>query len=164
VLDSQFASEYAILLSFGVVLDGTMLEAVTRSTTGINGSSEGIVAVLVASDTASALNVSLGSVQVLAVQQISSRQLLVNVSATVPVDAEAEAAAASTQDLSAGESGMYASSQAQAASSTSVPACEAPGACCQGIASGVSQLVIAAGSCVISLYPVRAGSLDALIC
>jgi hypothetical protein len=104
VLDSQGASKYAILLSFGVVLDGTMLEAVTRSTTGINGSSEGIVAVLVASDTASALNVSLGSVQVLGVQQIGSRQLLVNVSATVPVDAEGEAAAATTQDLSAGES------------------------------------------------------------
>jgi hypothetical protein len=103
VIDSQGASEYAILLSFGVVLEGTMLEAVTRSTTGINGSSEGIVAVLVASDTASALNVSLGSVQVLAVQQIGSRQLLVNVSATVPVDAEGEAAAATTQDLSAGE-------------------------------------------------------------
>ncbi|WIA09604.1 hypothetical protein OEZ85_008996 [Tetradesmus obliquus] len=103
VLDSQGASEYAILLSFGVVLDGTLLEAVTRSTTGINGSSEGIVAVLVASDTASALNVSLGSVQVLAVQQISSRQLLVNVSATVPVEAEGEAAAATTQDLSADE-------------------------------------------------------------
>jgi hypothetical protein len=45
-------------------------------------------------------------VQVLAVQQISSRQLLVNVSATVPVDAEAEAAAATTQDLSAGEGAM----------------------------------------------------------
>ncbi|WIA29687.1 hypothetical protein OEZ86_012169 [Tetradesmus obliquus] len=103
VLDSQGASEYAILLSFGVVLDGTLLEAVTRSTTGINGSSEGIVAVLVASDTASALNVSLGSVQVLAVQQIGSRQLLVNVSATVPVEAEGEAAAATTQDLSADE-------------------------------------------------------------
>eukprot|EP00882_Tetradesmus_deserticola_P017196 GHRQ01018409.1.p3 GENE.GHRQ01018409.1~~GHRQ01018409.1.p3 ORF type:complete len:140 (-),score=55.82 GHRQ01018409.1:48-467(-) len=91
------------MLKFGVVLDGTMLEAVTRSTTGINGSSEGIVAVLVASDTATALNVSLGRVQVLAVQQISNRQLLVNVTATVPVDAAAEAAAAAMQDLSAGE-------------------------------------------------------------
>lgn len=101
VIDSQSASDYAILLSFGVVLDGTTLEAVTRSTTGINGSSKGIVAVLVRGDTASALNVSLGSVKVLAVQQISSRQLLVNVSATVPVPID-DGAAAATQDLSAG--------------------------------------------------------------
>jgi hypothetical protein len=35
-----------------------------RSLTGINGSSEGIVGVLVRGDTASALNISLGSVQV----------------------------------------------------------------------------------------------------
>lgn len=38
--------------------------AVCRSLTGINGSSEGIVGVLVRGDTASALNISLGSVQV----------------------------------------------------------------------------------------------------
>lgn len=57
--------------------------------------------VLVRGDTASALNISLGSVQVLAVQQINSRQLLVNVSAALPVTAQQEAAAAS-QDLSAG--------------------------------------------------------------
>eukprot|EP00879_Flechtneria_rotunda_P014074 GHRR01014704.1.p1 GENE.GHRR01014704.1~~GHRR01014704.1.p1 ORF type:complete len:398 (+),score=116.21 GHRR01014704.1:218-1411(+) len=94
------ASDYAILVSFGVVVDGAALEAVTRSTTGINGSSEGIVAVLIQGDTATALNVSLGDVQVLGVQQIGTRQLLVNVSATVPVPAEA-AAAAATDDLSA---------------------------------------------------------------
>lgn len=35
-----------------------------RSLTGINGSSEGIVGVLVRGDTATALNISLGSVQV----------------------------------------------------------------------------------------------------
>jgi hypothetical protein len=37
---------------------------VCRSLTGINGSSEGIVGVLVRGDTATALNISLGSVQV----------------------------------------------------------------------------------------------------
>jgi len=69
---------------------------------GINGSSERIVAVLVRSDTAVALNVTVGSVQVLAVQQIGTRQLLINVSATVPMPAEQEAVAA-VRDLSAGE-------------------------------------------------------------
>lgn len=41
-----------------------MCAAVCRSLTGINGSSEGIVGVLVRGDTATALNISLGSVQV----------------------------------------------------------------------------------------------------
>lgn len=101
--DSLAASDVAILLSFGLLLDGASLEAVSRSLTGINGSSEGIIGVLVRGDTASALNVSLGSVQVLAVQQINSRQLLVNVSAAVPVSSsQQEAAAAASNDLSAG--------------------------------------------------------------
>lgn len=105
-LDGAVDYEYALLLSFGVVLDGALLEAVSRSTTGINGSSEGIVAVLVKSDTATALNVSVGSVQVLGVQQLDSRQLLVNVSATVPVAGEVQeqqdGVAADAQDLAAG--------------------------------------------------------------
>jgi hypothetical protein len=102
-LDDRLAtSDVAILLSFGLLLDGTSLEAVSRSLTGINGSSEGIVGVLVRGDTASALNISLGSVQVLAVQQINSRQLLVNVSAALPVTSQQEAAASASQDLSAG--------------------------------------------------------------
>jgi hypothetical protein len=42
------------------------------------------------------------SMQVLAVQQIGSRQLLVNVSAALPVSTD-QAAAAAQQDLSAGE-------------------------------------------------------------
>lgn len=104
-LSSATDSEYALLLSFGVVLDGAMLEAVSRSTTGINGSSEGIVSVLVRSDTATALNVSLGSVQVNGVQQLDSRQLLINVSAAVPVaedQAQQDGATADAQDLAAG--------------------------------------------------------------
>jgi hypothetical protein len=95
------ASEYIILLSFGVVLDGTNLASVSRATTGINGSSEGIVAVLVQGDTAAALNVSLHAVEIGGVSQINARQLLVNVSATVPLDAE-KAALQKQQDLSAG--------------------------------------------------------------
>jgi hypothetical protein len=89
------------MLSFGVVLSGASLGAVSRDTTGINGSSEGIVAVLVRSDTASALNVSLEAVTIGGVRQISRRRLLVNVSAAVPFNTE-DVAAADTQDLSAG--------------------------------------------------------------
>lgn len=33
-IDAYSTAEYAMLLSFGLVLDGTSLEAVTRSTTG----------------------------------------------------------------------------------------------------------------------------------
>jgi hypothetical protein len=44
------------------LLDRALLPC--RYLTGINGSSEGIVGVLVRGDTASALNISLGSVQV----------------------------------------------------------------------------------------------------
>lgn len=44
-------------------------------------------------------------VQVLAVQQIGSRQLLVNVSAALPVSTDQAAAAAKQQDLSAGAAG-----------------------------------------------------------
>jgi len=93
--------EYVIMLSFGVVLSGASLGAVSRDTTGINGDSEGIVAVLVRSDTASALNVSLEAVTIGGVRQISQRRLLVNVSAAVPVNTE-DVAVADTQDLSAG--------------------------------------------------------------
>ncbi|GBF99616.1 hypothetical protein Rsub_12295 [Raphidocelis subcapitata] len=92
--------EYVIMLSFGVVLSGASLGAVSRATTGINGNSEGIVAVLVRSDTASALNVPLEAVTIAGVQQLSQRRLLVNVSAAVPFNTEG-AAAADTQDLSA---------------------------------------------------------------
>lgn len=91
---------YAIFVSFSVLLNGTSLDRVSRDTTGINGSSEGIVAVLVRGDTAVALNVSLEQVQIMGVRQISSRQLLVNVSATVPVNTE-DSTASNTQDLSA---------------------------------------------------------------
>lgn len=76
--------------------------ACCRSLTGINGSSEGIVGVLVRGDTATALNVSLSSVQVLAVQQVGSRQLLVNVSAALPLDRDHASGEALQQDLSAG--------------------------------------------------------------
>lgn len=79
-----------------------MMFFLVHADAGINGSSERIVAVLVRSDTAVALNVTVGSVQVLAVQQIGTRQLLINVSATVPMPAEQEAVAA-VRDLSAGE-------------------------------------------------------------
>ncbi len=94
--------EYVIMLSFGVVLSGASLGAVSRDTTGINGDSAGIVAVLVRSDTASALNVSLEAVTIGGVRQISQRRLLVNVSAAVPVNTE-DVAVAETRDLSAGE-------------------------------------------------------------
>lgn len=105
-LPSTNGSEYALLLSFGVVLDGALLETVSRSTTGINGSSEGIVSVLIRSDTATALNVTLGSVQVNSVQQLDSRQLLINVSAAVPVPDDQQqqgGPTADAQDLAAGE-------------------------------------------------------------
>jgi hypothetical protein len=94
--------EFVIMLSFGVLLSGASLGAVSRDTTGINASSEGIVAVLVRSDTASALNVSLEAVTIGGVRQISRRRLLVNVSAAVPFNTE-DVAAADTRDLSAGE-------------------------------------------------------------
>lgn len=100
-VDSLATPEYVMMLSFGVVLSGASLRAVSRDTTGINGSSEGIVAVLVRSDTASALNVSLEAVTIGGVRQVSRRQLLVNVSAAVPINTE-DAAAADTRDLSAG--------------------------------------------------------------
>eukprot|EP00878_Enallax_costatus_P024446 GHUV01026086.1.p1 GENE.GHUV01026086.1~~GHUV01026086.1.p1 ORF type:complete len:468 (+),score=93.20 GHUV01026086.1:848-2251(+) len=105
-LPSTNGSEYALLLSFGVVLDGALLETVSRSTTGINGSSEGIVSVLIRSDTATALNVTLGSVQVNGVQQLDSRQLLINVSAAVPVpgdQAQQDGPTQEAQDLAADE-------------------------------------------------------------
>ena len=95
------APDYAVLLSFGVVLSGASLGAVSRDTTGINGSSEGIVAVLVRSDAAAALNVTLDAVSIGGVREMARRRLLVNVSAAVPVNVE-DAALADTRDLSAG--------------------------------------------------------------
>ncbi|KAI8474978.1 MAG: hypothetical protein J3K34DRAFT_456569 [Monoraphidium minutum] len=94
------APEYVMLLSFGVVLSGASLGAVSRDTTGINASSEGIVAVLVRSDTASALNVGLEAVTIGGVRQLARRRLLVNVSAAVPINTE-DAAVADARDLSA---------------------------------------------------------------
>jgi hypothetical protein len=122
-VDGSFPSDYAILLSFGVLLEGATLDSVSRATTGINGSSEGIVAVLVQGDTALALNVSLHQVEIVGVRQIGVRQLLVNVSATVPVNTE-EAALKDTEELSAGKGGAWSGVMCNHANCHDVGSCQ----------------------------------------
>ncbi|DBA75632.1 TPA: hypothetical protein ACH3X2_009068 [Trebouxia sp. C0005] len=76
---------YAVIVSFGVLLNGTALDDIA-SKAGVNASSEQVLEWLVRADTASAFNISLGDVSVTGVQQVERRILYVNVTATLGVE------------------------------------------------------------------------------
>lgn len=76
---------YAVIVSFGVYLNGTNLDDVA-SKVGVNASAEEVLGHLVRQDTALAFNISEGDVTVTGISQVARRVLQVNVSATLEVD------------------------------------------------------------------------------
>ncbi|CAL8464733.1 g4268 [Coccomyxa elongata] len=89
---ASLAARYAVIVSFGVYLNGTSLEEIARKV-GVNASSVAILEHLVRADTASAFNISVGDVNVTGISQVSRRVLYVNVTATLGVDVPPNASA-----------------------------------------------------------------------
>lgn len=86
----DLSTRYAVIVSFGMLLNGTALEDIARLA-GVNASSTSILKTLVRSDTASGFNVSMGNVRVLQVTEVSKEVLFVKLSAALPVDVPADA-------------------------------------------------------------------------
>ncbi|KAK9917087.1 hypothetical protein WJX75_000778 [Coccomyxa subellipsoidea] len=88
----SLAARYAVIVSFGVYLNGTSLDDIAHKV-GVNASSVAILEHLIRSDTASAFNISVGDVNVTGISQVSRRVLYVNVTATLGVDVPPNASA-----------------------------------------------------------------------
>ncbi|KAK9837118.1 hypothetical protein WJX81_003998 [Elliptochloris bilobata] len=82
---TNLTTRYAVIVSFGVFLNGTSLDDIAPKV-GVNASSRVILERLVRADTASAFNISVGDVKVTGVTQVARRMLYVNVTATLGVD------------------------------------------------------------------------------
>eukprot|EP00210_Caulerpa_lentillifera_P001894 g1822.t1 len=91
IKSTDLSTSYAIIASFGVVLNGTSLEEVERLGTGVRASGIIVLKTLIRTDMADALNISVGDVAVTGVTPYGKRALLVNVDTTFKIDVDESA-------------------------------------------------------------------------
>lgn len=85
VQSTDLTKDYAIIASFGVVLNGTSLREIHDMELGVSGSGKAVLSILIKKDMSEAFHISMGDVDVTKVSPAGHRALLVNVTTTFKV-------------------------------------------------------------------------------